>query len=223
MNRTAWNLLELRSRVRVLQSNPDQTLELISSIERNIRIFRYHIATARDAFNGIINDAEPQGPENLKLFIGLSDRQEDFAIARIVSEANVIGCLHTARNLWDLFGQLVNSLVLVTPLASRVANIHSVAAAMPPSALKDRLNALLSSHWFKYVVAFSNTTKHRQLVPHVMTVSVEQNRVGFQVAAFRYDSKSFRDYWGHEVLDGAIEVQNAILDCGQLLNVACGA
>jgi hypothetical protein len=86
--------------------------------------------------------------------------------------------------------------------------------------LKDRLDKLLESHWYNYVAAFINTTKHRQLVQHKVAVSIEENRVGIRIGAFNYGKKSFKTYWDHEVLEGAIEVKNVIIECGRLLNTS---
>jgi hypothetical protein len=220
VNPTAWNLEELRARVRRSRADADQVLELLSSIGRSVQIFRYHIATARDALKGIVSEAEPQGQENFMLVLGASERQGEFAHAQIVSEANIIGCLHTARSLWDLFAQLVNALIIVHPLAVSACNLERVVAVMPASPLKDRLDVLLASHWYTYVAAFTNTTKHRRLVQHVMTVSMEENRAGVRIGAFPYGSKRFESYWGIEVLEGAIEVKNAVIECGRLLSTA---
>jgi hypothetical protein len=220
MSPTAWNLEELRSRVRTARSDADEVLELINSISRSVQIFRYHMETGRDALKGIVNETEPQGPENFMLILGASERQGEFAYAKIVGEANIIGCLYAARSLWDLFAQLVNALVLVEPLAVSACDINRVVAAMPASPLRTRLDALLRSHWYTYVAAFINTTKHRQLVQHMMTVSIEEDRAGIRIGGFTYRAKSFKTYWGHEVLEGAIDVKNAIIECGRLLNAS---
>jgi hypothetical protein len=179
------------------------------------------MATSHDAIKGIVNETEPQCSENLMLILGASNRHGEFAYAKIVSEANIIGCLYTARSLWDMFAQLVNALLLVEPLAVGDCDIKRVAARMPASPLKTRLDVLLESHWYTYVSAFINTTKHRQLVQHPMTVSMEEDRAGIRIAGFSYRAKSFKTYWGREVLEGAIEVKNAIIECGRLLNAIC--
>lgn len=178
------------------------------------------MATARDAMKGVVDENEPQGPENFMLIFGVSEKQDEFAYAKIVSEANIIGCLYTARSLWDLFAQLVNALTLVAPLTVDDCNIKSVSDLMPASPLKATLDGLLKSHWYTYVAAFINTTKHRQLVQHMMTVSIEEDRVGVRIGGFAYRTKLFKAYWGHEVLEGAIEVKNTIIECDRLLNAS---
>lgn len=220
MSATAWNLGVLKSQVRLRKSDADQILELINSIGRSVDIFRYHMETARDALKGIVDEAEPQGSENFMLVFGASERQGEFAFARIVSEANIIGCLYTARSLWDLFAQLANALFVAKPLPVSACDIKRVIAVMPDSALKARLEILVQSHWYAYVAAFINTTKHRCLVQHIMTISIEENRAGIRIGDFSYGGKSFKTYWGHEVLEGTIEVKNAIIECGRLLNAS---
>lgn len=202
----------------MVQPDPDQVLELINSISRSIQIFRYHMATARDAMKGILVESEPQGPENFMLIFGVSEKQDEFAYAMIVSEANLIGCLYTARSLWDLFAQLVNALTLVEPQAIDKCNIKNVSDVMLPSPLKAKLIGLLKSDWYTYVAAFINTTKHRQLVQHMMTISIEEDQAGIRMRGFTYKTQVFKPYWGHEVLEGAIEVKNTIIECGRLLN-----
>jgi len=117
-----------------------------------------------------------------------------------------------------VFAQLVNALILVKPLAVNHCNIQRVVANVPACPLKDRLDVLLASHWYTYVAAFINTTKHRQLVQHMMTISIEGDRAGMRIRAFTYNSKSFKAYWDREVLEGALEVKNALIECGRFLN-----
>lgn len=177
------------------------------------------MATARDALRGVVNEVQPSGKENFLLVLGAS-KQDEFEYAKVVSEAHLIGCLHTARGLWDLFAQLLNSTILQTSIPINACDIAKVAAALPNSPLQVRVNELLSSHWYRYVSAFINTTKHRQLVQHMPSVSFVEDRAGIRVGAFKYGATTFDAYWGTQVLEGAIEVRNGIVACGRLLNLA---
>lgn len=177
------------------------------------------MASARDAMNGLYSDVRNEVEELLFVF-GASDRQHDFEHAKIVSEAHIIGCLHTARGIWDLFAQLLNALVLPQPLSVATCDIGRVAEALPPSPLKDAVNRSIESNWYLYVMAFTNTTKHRRLVQHLVSVSFAEQRSGIKLAAFKYNRRAFPAYWDTEVLQGAIEVKNGINECGRLLNAA---
>lgn len=220
---TAWNLDLLREQIRKVHAEPDPILDIVFSIDRSTRIFRYHMATARDALKGIVSENKAGDADTLLLVFGISEKQGDFEYAKVVSEAHIIGCLHTARGLWDLFAQLVNALVLPKPLPIAACDINRVAAALPQSQLKTAIDSLLASHWYRYVQSYINTTKHRRLVQHLVSVSSAENRAGVKLGAFSYGNQSFKEYWGTEVLEGAIEVKNSIIACGRLLNSEFGA
>ena len=84
--------------------------------------------------------------------------------------------------------------------------------------MKDRIGTLIQSYWFRYVVAFINTTKHRRLVQHSTMVSFEESRVGIRIGAFDYDGVSYPAYWGRDVLEGILSVKNDFIGCARSLN-----
>ena len=221
---TAWDLDALRLRIAATRSDTEATDEIISSIHKSFCIFRYHISSARDAMNGVFREDNEENLDTLLFGRGDNKRGTQIAYAKIVSEANLICCLHTTRGLWDIFAQLLNALVLPCPLAESKCDIATVAATLPPSSLKDSVDRLLGSHWYLYVSAFVNTTKHRRLVPHRLSISLDEDRAGIRIAGFTYStnrkSDSFQEYWDTEVLDGAIEVKDAIVNCGRELNAS---
>lgn len=219
MSPTAWDLATLRIHLRSAGSNFDLANEVLRSLGQSVSIFRYHIATARDALKGIV-DEKPAGPDNFMLILGASEKSDEFNFARIVSEAHLISCFHTARGMWDHFAQLVNLVVLGASIPISNCDISKVLARLPESELREYVLSTLSSHWYGYVVAFVNTVKHRRLVEHSFSVSFEENRAGVRVGAFSYEAKSFPAYWGTEVLEGVIEVKNRVIGAGRLLNEA---
>lgn len=189
-------------------------------MDRSHAIFHYHFYTARDALKGLLDDTDPTGVRNMKAVFGISDRSE-LNVAYTVSEANLIACMHTLRGSIDIFSHLINGLLLRGSIAKRNCDIFKVQQALPPSELKDEIGALLASHWFGYVAAFINTTKHRQLVEHAVSVSFEENRAGVRLGKFEYEGTSYPQYWGHEVLAGVADVKNGLLGCGRVLNRVC--
>jgi hypothetical protein len=223
MSETAWNLAELRTHVSTQCCGGTRALELIRSIDRSDSIFRYHMATARDALKGIINHEEPQGPENWMFVLGGSERQGDFDYAKIVSEAHLIGCVYTARSLLEVFAQLVNCIVLEGSIPAGECTLRKVAARLSAGALKGKLEELLASYWFAYVAAFVNTVKHRQLVQHQISISFVENVVGIMIGSFEYDDVTYQAYWANEFLQGVISVKNQVIGAGRVLNRICGA
>lgn len=220
MSLTAWNLGELRKHLGSVGKNVDFTNEVLRSLGRNASIFRYHMATARDALKGIVDEEHPNIPENIRLIFGDSDKSDEFNFARLVSEAHLIGCLHTARAMWDHFAQLLNLVVLDSLIPIYECDISKILKRLPECELQIHISSTLSSHWYKYVAAFVNTSKHRQLIEHSFSTSIEANRAGVKVGAFSYHGIDFPAYWGTEALEGAIEVKNRVIEAGSLLNKA---
>jgi hypothetical protein len=218
MTPTAWDIGALKAHLHATLPDSSHACELLRSISHDGAIFRYHMATARDALKGIVNDAHPTGPESLLLALGGSGKRDEFEYAKVVSEAHLIGCLHTARSMWDHIAQVLNALLLAKPLPVADCDIAKVAAALSVSPLKEQIDEVLTSHWYRYIAAFINTVKHRHLVEHMFTVSLEHDRAGVRIGAFSYGSRAFDAYWGTEVLEGAIEVKNGVVASGRLLN-----
>ncbi len=217
--RESWELDELRSHIR--GSGAPALLEVLNSIDHAIQIFRYHLFTARDSLKGIVDESDPSGTNNIALVLGTSERQDEYAYAKLVNEANVIGCIHAARSIFDIFSHLVNDLLLGSSIPAHLCDITKAHEALPQSELKDNLGKLLSSDWYNYVVGFINTTKHRKLVKHMYSVSFDTDAAGIQFGSFEYKGKVYPAYWCTEILQGVLEVKNTVIDCGQALNRAC--
>lgn len=217
--REPWNLEDLRAHIR--EGGDPSLLDVVNSIGRANDIFAYHLYTARDALKGIVDESDPSGIENLQLVLGASERQDDYAYAKLVNEANVIGCIHAARSIFDMFSHLVNGLLLRSSIPAHVCDIAKANQALPQSELKDHITSLLASDWYNYVVGFINTTKHRNLVSHQFSVSFESDVAGIKIGSFEYNGRSFPAYWGTEVLQGVLDVKNSVIACGRALNRMC--
>jgi hypothetical protein len=216
-----WHLEELRAHIRAQSENDKRLVGVVNSIGRSIWIFNYHLYTARDALKGIIDESDHLSMANFELVSGISDKQKEYDRAKITHEANLIGALQTTRNIYDMFSQLVNGLLLSSSIPVEDCNISRVVKKMADSELKRCLAELLDSHWFAFVAGFVNTTKHRQLVQHQFSISFEEGAVGIQIGAFEYNRKQFPPYWSDEVLRGVLSVKNKIVDCGCALNAMC--
>ena len=80
------------------------------------------------------------------------------------------------------------------------------------------MRTLIDSEWFGYVSAFVNTAKHRYLVRHGFHVSLETGEASIRLEGFEYRGVQYPPYSADDVLKGVIEVKNAVVDCGKLLN-----
>ncbi len=213
-----WAIGELRRYVTSQSAHSEDLVQAINSTDRYFQIFRYHFHHAKVALAEIVPPAGQAVDERIKLAMGLSDQQLRLENARVVSEANLLGCLHATRAIYDIFSNLVNSLVLKEPISERACNIWRITNLLPDSQLKEKLSELLSSDWFIYLSAFVNISKHRQLTDHEYLANLDATASGFCVASFSYGDKHFERRTADDVLRGTLEIKNAIVECGVLLN-----
>lgn len=214
----SWNTKLLKKHVEGLGKEKQSLLEVINSLERYVRIFRYHLEIARDAMSKVFSDEERQSAELDKLAFGLSSRLSDYWDAEIITEANVLGCIHSARAIFDVFAQLVNGLIVTPPLPEKDCSINLVLAKLPDSPMKTTIGDLISSDWYEYSNAFVNTAKHRRLVKQRGVVSLERRELFVRVAEFEYRGKSYPQYSLLELLQGVVDTKNRLIDCGIELN-----
>ncbi|WP_040845910.1 hypothetical protein [Thiorhodococcus drewsii] len=162
---TSWNLEELREFVRKNWNSEQYLLDLISSIDRGITIFRYHFFTAKKSMSEYFDaDAKPR-IEHLRLVLGASENHE-YQSAKISNQANTIAAIYTTRSLFDIFAQLVRALLLRDELTEQDCNIRKVEQRLKDGNLKECINKILISKGFLYVNAFANVSKHRYNIKH---------------------------------------------------------
>lgn len=213
-----WNLKELRDLIRAEKTDNEAVLAIVHSIDRYIYIFRFHLHGARDALDQVIDPNDQYQKEVMLFVLGASDRQNEYNLAKVASEAHILGAARSARAMFDVFAFLVNSLLLKGSVPERECSIQLVVKKLQPSPLKRELDALLNSRWFGYVSAFDNVAKHRMLVSHSFHVGIEEPYTGIRVGSFEYEGKTYPSYKVREFLEGVLEVKNKIVDCGAILN-----
>lgn len=215
-----WDLKGLSDLIRAKEPNPDYLLELVQSVGRAIQIFRYHLYEARDALAKI----EPSTTrEAMELIFTPDDKREHISKVNLVIQANIQAAIHSARAIHDLFAQLVRKSLSLTSISIKACSIKTVRKELPKSQLKSCLDGLLGSAEFKYIDAFVNTIKHRDLVQFGPLASLESGECGFQFRAFKFNEDFFPALWAKEVLEYAIQTKNVVIMAGQLLNKEYGA
>jgi len=219
MRKTTWSLEQIRTYANdLVPSKRGKIEDLINSIARNDSIFRYHMFKARDALKEVANQEDPLGIDNFKLLLGDSCNSKELQDALVVSEANLIGCAYTGRNMVDVFSQLVNQILLCGKIPEDKCDLYWLLNALPEGNFRAKVETLKASHWFSYLHAFINTIKHRQLVNHQASMSFECEKFGIKVGAFQYRGITYPAYWGSEVLEGLVGVKNTIIELGIALN-----
>jgi len=218
-----WRFAELRAHIR--RSFPEscqELLEFLDSIDRSTLLLRYHGISARDALKDLVDESNPHNEENMLLMLGISTNQDEYSYAKLANEAHIIGAIHTIRSMLDMFGQLLNGLMLNNSIPVKDCTIQKARDALPDSALRQDMDELLDSYWFKYVSAFINTVKHRRLVQHAFSLSFQENAAGIRIGAFSYRDDHYDAHWGMDVLKGVYELSNRTVQCGIALNRQLG-
>ncbi|ERH51201.1 hypothetical protein O203_23930 [Ectopseudomonas chengduensis] len=217
---TTWKLTSLEKWIEANRPNDKHAAELPKSLSRSSFILDYHLVQARDAFA----EFQPAGGDGFEMFAAMASFAPKFARAALIHEANVIAAIHTVRNYADIFAQLANTLAMPKPLEIRDCDFGKVADKLPVSDLKTKMQELNSSHWFRYLAAFSNTAKHRRLLQSQPTTTFTDNVSGLRVEEFSYQFRkhepetTFPCCWGHDLLEEAYTVYRRILQLGQTLN-----
>jgi hypothetical protein len=215
-----WSLEKLRQFIRE-ERNGDQSLfDLVYSVDRGVTIFRYHFVTARDSLSNFYCPYEKASDEHMKRILGGQD-QEEYSLAKIANEANTVAAIYTVRSLYDLFAQLVRSLLLVGVVSESDCNIHIVRDKLEHGELRNCIDTLLKSDDFRYINAFANVSKHRCLVKHVSSVDFVNDKSGVKFNAFEYRGIKFPALWSDELLERILDTKNSIVMAGNALNRLC--
>ena len=151
-----WDLNELREFIRAERSDSEELLDIVHSIDRYNWIFLFHLDGARDALHEVIDVNNPDQKEAMSFVLGASGRQDEYHLAKIASEAHILGAAHSARAIYDVFAFLVNRLLLENCIPENRCNIQLLAAELPSSCIKYELETLIESYWFGYMSAFAS-------------------------------------------------------------------
>ncbi|KPN91602.1 hypothetical protein [Pseudomonas nunensis] len=166
--RRAWKLAELKQHIRTTKPEKNWLLSTVDSVSHSLYIYQYHKSLARKAFDAYHAEHDPDG---IKMFAaammaGTDEELEEYEEAKLASEANLIAAINITRNTFDILAQLVNVLALPQPLSIERCEIAKVRDALQACKLKTELERVPQLPWYRYLAAFSNTIKHRQLITH---------------------------------------------------------
>lgn len=223
-----WDLSALKEHIRTIEPKRDWLLSTVDSVSHSLLIYQYHKSLARDAFAAYHVEHDPDG---IKMFAGAMmagthEELDAFEEAKLASEANLIAAINVIRNTFDILAQLVNAMALPKPLSIERCDITNVRDALQTGKLKSEIERVTQLHWYRYLAAFSNTIKHRQLISHIPSQKYEEDTGnvlggGAEIASFEYRNDAFTSYWVQEVLEGTVEIHNEIVTLGITLNEWC--
>lgn len=215
---TTWDLKQLRDLIKAYKGEREDLNELVNAIGNGIDVFRYHLYTARDALKPFVENTQDVNLMHLKYLFGTTNNQDEYELAKLSNQANVIAAIYTTRSLFDVFSQLVRGCILENLVSAEKCNIHNVRDNLKPCELKSCLDELLSSNGFKYINDFANVSKHRSMIKFGTSINFNENKAGVRFSAFVYGNRKHPEMWSNDVLELVLKVKNTIVDAGTLLN-----
>ena len=213
-----WDLAKLREHIDRVYGCDSVQRSFLDSIDRYILIQVYHRNQATDAMKGIVHEGDGSIFANTRFVLGVAENQQDYAFAKIANEANLIALIYATRATYDIFSQLVNSLVLNDQFSIERCNIGKVGDALPESSLKAELKRVRELSWYRWLMDFVNTVKHRQLVKHSFAVNMQKSGAGIFIESFEYKKRKHPKCSDSEIIGGVIELAKGIVPCGHALN-----
>lgn len=194
-----------RSYIEKLDVDVDSCVANLRSLSRGSDIYEYHKSTAYELLMEIT-------PKNNKdaLMLVLSPRAESKA-QNLAIQANVQAAIHAARSLYDIFAQLLNKVVLHERLSVRECMLYKVRPLITEPTLKEALDCVVGSESYKYISAFVNTIKHRDLVYLGANLDLVENKVGLKFESFSYSNETYPSLWGIDALKHSLNAKNAVI------------
>jgi hypothetical protein len=221
---TPWKLDTVRACIahhKGLNSDQkDDLLGCVQSLARYEDIFLYHYFFIKEELEKHF-DAKVGMQQTMRFILPPQNERIQANYTKLAILANFIGCVHTARNLFDIFSRLINFLVLKSSRITndRQRNIATVTQRLPESDLKSVLAELLNSDSYKYVSSLSNFLKHTSHVPYSFPLHADFRP---EVQGFKYDQKEFPPKKLMQALEEMLEVKNALVKCGIELDKTLG-
>jgi len=186
--------------------------ESIQSVFRTIAIYEYH---KEEAYSLIL---EIDSISNCNGLMFVFEPPEGLYEKKIALQAHIQSAIHNARALYDLTSQLINELLLPEPIEIYDCTINNLIKKMIYSDLKSTIENAIESESYKYVNAFVNVIKHRNLVAFNSHFKLVENKAGILFNTFKYRKEIYPELWAIDALEKSLNVKNEIITIGEKLN-----
>jgi hypothetical protein len=187
-----WDFVELRH-LSSTRNIPDSTLYQ-NSLNWRWRRAHFHAEKADEEGRNLFRAS----------FVFGDQRYVEVAFAY---EAHVEACAYAIHAASDIVGQIVNLSLLAPPIDSHAVTIGKVCQRLcgchiAPSVLSALYN-LRDAPEMRYIVAFVNTIKHRQLIKtNFRAEGGEETRreAGMVFVSFTYKKEEYPEVWGSDII-----------------------
>jgi hypothetical protein len=200
----------------VLAKYGDQYAEelksIIYSFPWKFLIAEYHIQEARDSLSRKLAGDEVEGQIRLTkaMFGGLDDAEME-KIGKLLceNEAHIIAYAQTvhsvADNLASIIYYSINFKKEFKGFKKTVYYLENIRDQLNINnkyyELVEKIDTLLECNEFKYLKAFTNTVKHRQLLDHRLSISLISSDHTLVFNKFRYKCETYPAKKGKDLID----------------------
>ena len=189
----SWNLKEYRELIREKYGKDRLSRVEVYNITLDWKIKRaqYHADKVDEYWKDVLKRALRSGMHTV------TSRQSNIQIMYF-SAFEMEAMIQTLHSLGDVLAQMVNAALPENHrLTENKVNLKSMLSKVPEnSRLSVSLQNLLSSPEYKYIAAFCNTIKHRNLVDvdyySYRDMIKREEQQGFRFQEFSYNSVSFK-------------------------------
>jgi len=194
-----------KSYIEKLDVDIDSCVANLRSLSRGTDIYEYHKSMAYELFMEIT-------PKNNKdaLMLVLTPRTETKEQSLAI-QANVQAAIHAARSLYDIFAQLLNKVVLQERFSVRECMLYKVRPLITEPTLKETLDSVVESESYKYISAFVNTIRHRDLVYLGANFDFFENKAELKFESFSYSNEIYPSLRGIDALEHSLNAKNAVI------------
>ncbi|EGQ9232893.1 TPA: hypothetical protein ACVU5U_001153 [Vibrio parahaemolyticus] len=215
-----WNIKQLKLHLETNSEISEKNADYLDSLSRCIEIFDYH---KEEAYSVIEKFDSSDLKFGLKFVLSTGDQRAEHEYSTLVAQAHIHAALQSSRAMYDIFAQLLNSLLAKEPIEIHRCDISKVFKLLPDGALKSQLEATLNGYDYSYVSGFVNTIKHRNLVQCGRQLDFIENRASIRIKSFSYCGDTYDPKWAVDVLQYGLNIRNNIVELGRLLSLECGA
>ncbi|EPM4326308.1 hypothetical protein ACTJ27_004271 [Vibrio vulnificus] len=201
-----WNIEQLKLHLKNNSNTSEKNTDYLDSLARCIEIFDYHKEEAYTVIERLDSSDLKFG---LKFVLSTGEQLAEHEYSTLVVQANIHAALQNSRAMYDIFAQLLNSLLVKIPMEVHRCDISKVSKLLPDGAIKSQLEATLSAYDYSYVSGFVNTIKHRNLVQCGRHLDFIENRASIRIKSFSYCGDTYDQKWAVDVLQYGLNCTNS--------------
>src|SRR5690625_2657283 len=215
-----WKIKELRDNLeRTLTTDQhDHACAILKSIEWKIRAEKYHLNVAREAYSEHFSEDEFSPIRLMQLAFEKSEDSAKFQYCTAVREFNLVASATISHTIPEMLAQLISIAFLPGTFQVEEVRLEKVVKALDDGKVKEGLRKIKNSEEYKYLVAFTNMSKHISLVAPDYQLDFESGFQGVRFRKFKYKSKQFAEVRENELIKKVTSLREQYVKLGIDIN-----